>query len=157
MQHGLISSGSTVYLYFSSNRIQYVLPALSPSPPPPHPPMSWLPSVISMDILCSKAVMDTFITSQGVQFSFQSHTGMNRANNEGLLPKDGSPSLTFYGSVSNCLPSLTFVRDKRSRLSDRLISNFIARQMPFFVSRGYGNNCGCTLEFRGSNAACYTI
>lgn len=102
--------------------------------------------------------MDTFITSQGIQFSFQSHTGMNRANNEGLLPKDGLPSLAFYGSVSNCLPSpLTFVRDKRSRLSDRLISNFIARQMPFFVSRGHGNNCGCTPVFRGSNAACYTI
>lgn len=50
-----------------------------------------LPTIISTDILCANAVIDTFITSKGIQFSFQSSTGMNSAtssaaNNEGPLP-----------------------------------------------------------------------
>lgn len=45
-------------------------------------------------------------------------------------PKDGSPSLCIQGeSVSNCLS--TFVLGKWRRLSDRLVSNFIVRQMSF--------------------------
>lgn len=51
-----------------------------------------LPTIISTDILCANAVIDTFITSKGIQFSFQSSTGMNSAtssaaNNEGPLPR----------------------------------------------------------------------
>lgn len=50
-----------------------------------------LPTIISTDILCVNAVIDTFITSKGIQFSFQSSTGMNSAtssvaNNKGPLP-----------------------------------------------------------------------
>lgn len=51
---------------------------------------SCLCSIISTDILCANAVIDTFITSKGIQFSFQSCTGMNSAtssvaNNNGAI------------------------------------------------------------------------
>lgn len=36
-------------------------------------------TIISTNILCANAVIDTFITSKGIQFSFQSSTGMNSA------------------------------------------------------------------------------
>jgi len=86
-----------------------------------------LPTIISTDILCANAVIDTFITSKGIQFSFQSSTGMNSAassaaNNEGPLPAKPKETAAFRRrirggeikkSVSNCLLTPTFVLGNR--------------------------------------------
>lgn len=60
-----------------------------------------------------------------------------------------SPSLCIQGeSVSNCLP--TFVLGKWRLLSDRLVSNFIVRQMSFLfgaaVIIGLRHRCSSTVK-----------
>lgn len=104
-----------------------------------------LPTIISTDILCANAVIDTFITSKEIPFSFQSSSGMNSstssaANNEGPLPRaEGCLRLlsAFKGkSVSNCFLTPAFVLGKSRQLSDRLVSNFIVRQMSFLFGAG---------------------
>lgn len=62
-----------------------------------------------------------------------------------------SPSLCIQGeSVSNCLPTPTFVLGKWRQLSDRLVSNFIVRQMSFLfgamVIIGLRHQCSSTVK-----------
>ena len=103
-----------------------------------------LPTIISTDILCANAVIDTFITSKEIQFSFQSPTGMNSAtssaaNNEGAITgsqRTALPSLHIHGGKvcqTVCRHQRLFDTNGR-QLSDRLASNFIVRQMSFFLS-----------------------
>lgn len=88
------------------------------------PPESCLCSIIYTDILCANAVIDKFITSKGVQFSFQSCGGMNSAvssvaNNKPPLPKPGSASSVLPGeSVSDRQPPVLIGEDPIS-LSDK--------------------------------------
>lgn len=118
-----------------------------------------LPTIISTDILCANAVIDTFITSKEIQFSFQSSTGMNSAtssvaNNEGPLPWAKGWLRLLYAfkgkSVSNCFPTPTFVLGKWRQLSDRLVSNFIVRQMSFLfgamVITGLRHRCSSAVK-----------
>lgn len=96
---GLITSTSTVYLYFSSNQNQL------------HIFFRVLLLLYNLHRhLCANAVIDKFITSKGIQFSFQSCSGMNRAassvaNNKAPLPKLGLASSVLPGeSVSDRQP-----------------------------------------------------
>lgn len=62
-----------------------------------------------------------------------------------------SPSLRIQReSVSNYLPTPTFVLGKWRQLSDRLVSNFIVRQMSFMfgpmVITGLGHRCSSTVK-----------
>lgn len=99
---GLISSAGSVYLYFSSNQRQAICrPCIFSSVP-------GLPTIISNNILCANAVIDTFITSKGIQFSFQSSSGMNSAtssaaNNEGPLPRAKGWLAISTHSRGNCV------------------------------------------------------
>lgn len=85
------------------------------------PSEPFLPTIISTDILCANAVIDTFITSKEIQFSFQSSTGMNSAtsspaNNERPLPwaKGRLHFLSLFKgkSMSNSFLKPTFVLGK---------------------------------------------
>lgn len=150
---GLISL-PVQYIYISApiKASQYAITMYFPSEP-------CLPTIISTDILCANAVIDTFIISKEIQFSFQSSTGMNSAtssvaNNEGpLLWAKGWLRLlyAFKGkSVSNCFPTPTFVLGKWRQLSDRLVSNFIVRQMSFLfgamVITGLRHRCSSAVK-----------
>lgn len=87
-------------------------------------PESCFCSIICTDILCANAVIDKFITSKGIQFSFQSCGGMNSAassvaNNKAPLPKLGSASSALAGeSVSDRQPPALTGEDPIS-LSDK--------------------------------------
>lgn len=115
---GLITSTSTVYLYFSSNQNHPICHGYIFSPE------SCFCSIICTDILCANAVIDKFITSKGIQFSFQSWGGMNStassvANNKASLPKLGSASSVLPGeSVSDRQPPVLTGEDPIS-LSDK--------------------------------------
>lgn len=61
------------------------------------------------------------------------------------------PSLCIQReSVSNCLPTPTFVLGKWRQLSDRLVSNFIVRQMSFMFGpvaiTGLRHRCSSTAK-----------
>lgn len=118
---GLITRSSTVYLYFSSNQNQSMCHGYIFSPE------SCRCSIIYTDILCANAVIDKFITSKGIQFSFQSCGGMNSAassvaNNKAPLPKLGSASPVLPGGKCVWPPAAS---------SHRWGSNFAVRQMSF--------------------------
>lgn len=72
-------------------------------------------SVISKEILCANAVIDTFITSKGFNFLFNHITVWIafsiESNNERPLPhaKGWAAATCFYESVSNNFSCLTFV------------------------------------------------
>lgn len=62
-----------------------------------------------------------------------------------------SPSLCIQKeSVSNCFPTPTFVLGKWRQLSDRLVSNFIVRQMSFLCGTasitGLRHQCSSTVK-----------
>lgn len=120
----------TLYWYSGRNRIQYVIPK------------HFLPritpfSIISIEILCANAVIDTFITSKGFNFLFNHITVWIafsiESNNERPLPhaKGWVAATCFYESVSNNFSCLTFVLTKRG-LSNRFISNLSGRGHFYF-------------------------
>lgn len=59
---GLITAAATVYLYSGSNQ--------KPPPPPRFPRALGRRTIISSDVLCANAVIDTSITSKGLNFLF---------------------------------------------------------------------------------------
>lgn len=110
--------GTVQYIYIAATikASQYAISMPTLPPRAPHYPL------YSTDILCANAVIDTFITSKGIQFSFQSPTGMNSAassaaNNEGAITRSqrtgtALPTHSRGESVSNCLPILSLVQHK---------------------------------------------
>lgn len=143
----------TVYWYSGSNRIQYVTPKHSLQRITPF-------SIISIEILCANAVIDTFVTSKGFNFLFNHITvwmAFSIESNKARPlphPKGWGATVCFYESVSNNFSSLIFVLTKRG-LSKRFISNLSEEKLPFFLggglfSIGVCNQCilcTCTVEF----------
>lgn len=113
-----------LYWYSAMNRIQYVIPKHFHQRITPF-------SIISIEILCANAVIDTFITSKGFNFLFNHITVWIafsiESNNERPLPhaKGWVAATCFYESVSNNFSCLTFVLTTRG-LSNRFISNMSA-------------------------------
>lgn len=120
----------TVYWY--SGRIQYVTPKHSPRRITPF-------SIISIEMLCANAVIDTFVTSKGFNFLFNHITvwmafSIESSNTRASPPAKGWGATTcFHESVPNNFPRLTFVLTKRGP-SKRLISNSPGERLPFFLS-----------------------
>lgn len=117
----LLQNAYIILIFTGRNRIQYVIPKHFLQRITPF-------SIISIEILCANAVIDTFITSKGFNFLFNHITVWIafsiESNNEKPLPqaKVWAAATCFYESVSNNFSCLTFVLTKRGP-SNRFISN----------------------------------
>lgn len=117
----LLYNAYAILIFTGRKRIQYVIPK--------HFLQRIIPfSIISIEILCANAVIDTFITSKGFNFLFNHITVWIafsiESNNERPLPhaKGWAAATCFYESVSNNFSCCTFVLSKRGP-SNRFIPN----------------------------------
>lgn len=134
----------TVYWYSGSNRIQYVTPKHSPQRITPF-------SVISIEILCANAVIDTFVTSKGFNFLFNHVTVWMafsiESNNARPLPRARGWAATtcFHESGSNNFLT-SHICSNAVRPSNRFASSLSGQKLPYFYlfwlfSIGVRNPC----------------